>query len=51
MCGIYLTNLDRTATKIENDLKKIEFRGPNNLTVKKYNNSVYLGCESICKVD
>ena len=42
MCGIYLTNLDRTATEIKNDLKKIEFRGPNNFSVKKYDNSVYL---------
>ena len=42
MCGIYLTNFDRTAAQIKNDLKKIEFRGPDNLSVKKYNNSVYL---------
>lgn len=42
MCGIYLTNFDRKVVDIKNDLKKIEFRGPNNLSVKKYNNSVYL---------
>jgi asparagine synthase (glutamine-hydrolysing) len=42
MCGIYLTNFDRTTLQIKNDLKKIEFRGPDNLSVKKYNDSVYL---------
>ena len=42
MCGIYLTNLDRSALQIKNGLKKIEFRGPDNLSVKKYNDSVYL---------
>lgn len=51
MCGIYLTNFDRTATEIKNDLKRIEFRGPNNLSVKKYNNSVCLAHLRLSIVD
>ena len=37
MCGIYLTNIERENDELRNDLKKIEFRGPDNLTIKKYN--------------
>ena len=36
MCGIYLTNIERENDELSNDLKKIEFRGPDNLTIKKY---------------
>jgi len=36
MCGIYLTNIERENDELRNDLKKIEFRGPDNLTIKKY---------------
>ena len=36
MCGIYLTNIERENDELRNDLKKIEFRGPDNLTINKY---------------
>ena len=43
MCGIYLTNLNRNKDDVEKDLLKIRYRGPNNLTVKKYDNLVIIG--------
>ena len=36
MCGIYLTNIERENDELRNDLKKIVFRGPDNLTINKY---------------
>ena len=40
MCGIYLTNIKRKNSEIKNDLLKIKYRGPDNLSIKKYNNSL-----------
>lgn len=37
MCGIYITNRPYQKDEIENKLKKISFRGPDNLDVKKIN--------------
>lgn len=36
MCGIYLTNIEREDNELRGCLKKIQYRGPDNLTIKKY---------------
>lgn len=38
MCGIYITNRHYQKEEIQNKLKQIDFRGPNNLGVEKINN-------------
>lgn len=37
MCGIYITNMPFKKEEVEEKLKKIEFRGPDNLEVAKVN--------------
>ena len=36
MCGIYLTNIEREDNELRGCLKKIQYRGPDNLTIKRY---------------
>ena len=35
MCGIYITNIPFTNSQVQNKLKSINFRGPNNTSVEK----------------
>lgn len=43
MCSIYLTNIIRNIDDVKSNLLKIKYRGPNNLSVKKYDNSIIIG--------
>ena len=40
MCGIYLTNIKEDLNVVNQNLKKIKFRGPDNISVKKYNDII-----------